>query len=252
VKSGEKWAIRLYNRGFYPKENMIKNKLLKEKIIINGIYDDISYFNTDTGHMIYKYIEGNTLTLEDLYDDKIRESHMDDNFVYLVAKEMKRMHNISFSVEEDKIYRYEICESERVKSFDCDQKLKDLYIKLNEKYNNSDVVLCHCDPHTGNIVYNREKQYVRFIDFELAGLRNKYWDLLYFLLDTRLIFDEKKKNIFLTAYGIGEISGQIVNEITFLYAFCMTLYKPTGEMSEGQRSFCKYCEELLEKSLAAI
>jgi len=144
-------------------------------------------YGTFTNGMIYGFISGRPLSPED-----VLEMH-NGKYSELIAKEMARWHKDAKVPEEKTPLMWKTIDQwmeqipssynnpdkdKKLKDVDLDllrEELKELRVKLDEL--NSPILFCHNDLLPANIIYNEEKNLVRFIDYEYGGYNFRGFDL---------------------------------------------------------------------------
>jgi len=123
--------------------------------------------------MVFEFLEG------------IHKSDIDVDLLKLLAKRLKTLHNISIDVRPKKLAALNKTE-EVQRAF----KIIDNYPK--------EYVLCHNDLNPQNIFFSEN---VMFIDWEYAGVNDKYFDLACICVEFKL--DTNIQKIFMMAYFEG-------------------------------------------------
>ncbi|EGG17238.1 ethanolamine kinase B [Cavenderia fasciculata] len=175
--------IRLYGKA---SENFIDRKQeshIQRLLSDNGVGP--KFYGTFSNGCIYGFVEGDQLQLEDLESD---------NILNLIAMETSKWHSMALEglKTEPTTFSYLTSWIDSTKqlllknsSFDCGIDI-DYYVKeanylmefLKSRYNQPHhIVFCHNDLIPRNMIYNKEKNIVKYIDFEYSGYNFRGFDL---------------------------------------------------------------------------
>lgn len=149
--------------------------------------------------IVYDFIEGRTLTLEDTKNKKILQ---------LIGKTLSKVHRAPIPKENHQNFSqftvgqawYKSVMTEKGKSFG-PSVLKEAYkhwIKINDDINNQPVIktMLHNDPNLRNILLHNDE--ITLIDWELAGIEDPRKEIAHVCAWYGL--DDELTKIFLTAY----------------------------------------------------
>ncbi len=172
LKNGARYIARIAGKSTL-KNRQIEMKVLDVLTKVN--FFKITYLNKNNGDYIYPYIEGHNISFKDVKDFK---------FLKLLAKKLKDLHSIkldkNLSLEENDYYQYDQY------SKNIDQKYTLLYHQLLKKYKDLKKCLCHNDLTQWNMIYNKSKQTLSFIDFEWSRINTPYFDLTNFIREANI------------------------------------------------------------------
>lgn len=172
LKNGSHYIVRIAGKSTL-KNRQIEMEVLD--ILTKANFFKIVYLNKSNGDCIYPYIEGNNINLDNVKDCK---------FLKLFAKKLKELHSIkltkSLSLEENDYYQYNQYSNK------INRKYTSLYLQLLEKHKNLQKCLCHNDLTPWNMVYNKSKQTLSFIDFEWSRINTPYFDLANFIKESNI------------------------------------------------------------------
>jgi len=135
-----------------------------------GITAEAIIYDEANGFMLFEFVEGEHKTLLDKDDLK----HL--------AYTLQKLHNIKLDSKPIKIH-IEKKTDDIVKAFETIEKYKKEY------------VLCHNDLNPQNILWSKD---VKFIDWEYAGMNDRYFDLACVCVEFGL--EDEMREIFLHVY----------------------------------------------------
>ncbi len=143
-----------------------------------GITAEPLVFDSQNGFMVFSFLEGE------------HKSQLDENELKLLAKTLQKLHNIT-------IYAKPI-------ELQTDSSTIEHYQK--------EYVLCHNDLNPQNIFFSDT---VKFIDFEYAGVNDRYFDIACICVEFKL--DEKMQKVFLEAYFEDEYNVEKLEAYKIIY-----------------------------------
>lgn len=148
---------------------------------LSGITSKVIYFDEKTGTKIQEYIPGEAFDFNNINENKAE-----------LIKTLKKLH----SIKNENLSNYDLIKRLNKYESYVDKKhiskdyylLKDFFIKTYNKYFiNNELVFCHNDLQTINIINSFGKIYL--IDFEYAGLNDIYYDFATFEENANLVFE---------------------------------------------------------------
>ena len=224
IIGNKKYAIRIAGAGT---ENYIDRK--KEfgnvsKMAEIGIAPKIYFSDIDTGFQISEFIEGKTLTGED-----IRKS---SSLLKAVANIMRRCHKsgVVFDSEFNPINKINInlnilTEKNYNDYFPEWENMKEYFNKISEQLRKKKIELCPChnDTLAGNFI--GDENCLKMIDWEYSGMNDPFYDLACFSMENKL--DTLMENKLLQEYGNDTITNEMYLrffENKFLTAFYWSVW----------------------------
>ena len=132
---------------------------------VQGITAEPLAFDREHGLMVFEFLEGE------------HKSELDENELKLLAQTLRKLHSITIDVKPIELQT--------------DTSAIDEYPK--------EYVLCHNDLNPQNIFFSDE---LKFIDWEYAGVNDRYFDLACVCVEFGL--DDEMVEVFLRAYFEGE------------------------------------------------
>lgn len=220
----KKYAVRIAGAGT---ENYIDRK--KEfdnvsKMSEIGIAPKIYFSDIDTGFQISEFIEGKTLTGED-----IRKS---SSLLKAAANIMKHCHKsgVVFDSEFNPINKINInlnilTEKNYDDYFPEWENMKKYFNKISEQLRKQKIELCPChnDTLAGNFI--GDENYLKMIDWEYSGMNDPFYDLACFSMENKL--DTSMENKLLQEYNNGKMTDEMYLrffENKFLTAFYWSVW----------------------------
>ena len=244
--TNDNYLISLDNNEYmlrYPK-NDTKDLFIREneKIIINKLKNKDFILNTlyyEDGVQIVKY-EHNLLNFNE---------YNNDDKIYKTAKLMQKLHNSNVEVKHDFDIMKQI--SMYQKYVDNSKINIDDYQVLFDKLNNYKYkkVLCHNDWVAGNICFIDDKTYL--IDFEYAANNDPYFDIMSFITENDLTFNQKQQFLSYMFKEIDEKTEEILmmyrdlNNVLW-YFWALMMYKFRNEEIYKEISEIKYKQFISE------
>lgn len=195
----------LINNKFVWKE--FKNKYLFDHLNEKKIFDYLHYYNLfyyDNNNFCYNYILGNTIST----------SYFKNNIERIIT-EVKSFHSLKLDICN---FWYDILPKWIDKlpentDFCSKSKIIKIYSNLNNKItsisNDDDIVLCHHDIHSGNIILDYKNE-LKLIDFEFSFNNYYYVDLGNIICE---IYCDYLDQI----YNFDKINSDIIEKILILY-----------------------------------
>lgn len=185
-----KYKIKKINQGFTNSTYLIKINKQKYQIRIgdnNNIVDRKNeynvlknienslyiYYDVKNGNSIKKWIDGKNLKNRIISYKLIK--FINDEIISL-----HKTQNVNEILRFDPLVFYENTKNK------IDPKYLELYLKLVNNLDNSNLVLSHNDISLVNVIYHKNKAYL--IDFEWTRLNNYYWDYANFIREADLSF----------------------------------------------------------------
>jgi len=129
-----------------------------------GITAEPLVFDSKNGFMVFSFLEGE------------HKSQLDENAIKLLAKTLQKLHNIPIDSEPIKLQT--------------DTSIVECYLK--------EYVLCHNDLNPQNIFFDN----IKFIDWEYAGVNDRYFDVASVCVEFKL--NEEMQKLFVEAYFEGD------------------------------------------------
>ena len=185
-------SINLFENQGYCNDNYLitceNEKYILRKLLKNDINRDFEYkvsklafkinispepllFEKDNSFMLFEFIEG------------VHKNNLETNDLTLLAKALQSLHNIKIGSHPIKL---------DIKSNT--NQIKNAFETIS-KYPN-EYVLCHSDLNSQNILFIKNK--VKLIDWEYAGVMDRYFDFASIIIEFNL--NKEEENIFLLAY----------------------------------------------------
>ena len=164
-----------------------------------GITAEPLVFDSQNGFMIFSFLEGGhkSLEVETSVPPKVKthsaggsKLSTSENELKLLAKTLQKLHSITIDAEPIKLQT--------------DTSTIEQYRK--------EYVLCHNDLNPQNIFFSDT---VKFIDWEYAGVNDRYFDMACVCVEFRL--DEKMQKMFLEAYFEGEYDVKKLEAYKIIY-----------------------------------
>ena len=118
-------------------------------------------FDSQNGFMVFSFLEGE------------HKNQLDENTLKLLAKTLQKLHSITIDAKPIKLQT-------DTRSIECYPK---------------EYVLCHNDLNPQNLFFSDD---IKFIDWEYAGVNDRYFDIACVCVEFRL--DVKMQKVFLEAY----------------------------------------------------
>ena len=143
-----------------------------------GITAEPLVFDSQNGFMLFSFLEGE------------HKSQLDKNELKLLAKTLQKLHSITIDAEPIELQT--------------DTSTIECYPK--------EYVLCHNDLNPQNIFFSDT---IKFIDFEYAGVNDRYFDVACVCVEFRL--DEKMQKVFLEAYFEDEYNVEKLEAYKIIY-----------------------------------
>ena len=169
----------------------------------NGITAEPLVFDSQNGFMIFSFLEGEHKSLEvetsvplklkthSTGGSKLTTSEDD---LKLLAKTLQKLHSISIDAEPIELQ--------------IDTSIIECYSK--------EYVLCHNDLNAQNVFFSDD---IKFIDFEYAGVNDRYFDVACVCVEFKL--DMKMQKMFLEVYFEGKYSLEKLEAYKMVYkALC--------------------------------
>lgn len=250
------YAVRIAGTGT---ENYIDRK--KEfanvtQMAAIGVAPKIYFSDVDTGFQISEFIEGSTLTAED-----IRKS---SSLLRAAAKLMQRCHSSGavftsvFDPVEKIRANLSLLEENAYQDFfpDWEQNIR-YFEELAGKRARADITLCPChnDTLAGNFIGDENS--LRMIDWEYSGMNDPFYDLACFAMENQL--DEQSEQQMLNAYTDHQMTDTLYvryYENKFLTALYWSVWSCLQIVfGKGQEFYYNYGMEryrYLEKSICMI
>jgi len=139
-------------------------------------------FDEENGFMVFEFLEG------------VHKSELDKNELKLLAQTLQKLHSIKIDVKPIELQ--------------IDTSTVDNYPK--------EYVLCHNDLNPQNIFFSDK---VKFIDWEYAGVNDRYFDLACVCMEFRL--NDEMQEVFLNAYFNSNYSLEKLDAYKVIYkALC--------------------------------
>lgn len=191
ILNNKKYAVRVGGTGT---ENYIDRK--KEFYNVSqmaeiGIAPKIYFSDVETGFQISKFIEGHTLTAEDILNSS--------SLLKAAASLMRRCHNSGvvfksvFNPVEKININLSILREKQYSDFFHDWGNMNMYFnKIAEKMQHSYIELCPChnDTLAGNFI--GDENCLKMIDWEYSGMNDPFYDLACFSMENKLDSDMEK------------------------------------------------------------
>jgi len=152
-------------------------------VFSKGITAEPLVFDSKDGFMLFSFLEGE------------HKSKLDENTLKLLAKTLQKLHSITIDAEP--------------KELQIDTSSIECYP--------TEYVLCHNDLNPQNIFFSDT---VKFIDWEYAGVNDKYFDVACVCVEFEL--NKKMQKVFLEAYFEGEYNVEKLEAYKIIYK---TLYE---------------------------
>jgi len=143
-----------------------------------GITAEPLVFDSQNGFMVFSFLEGG------------HKNQLDENELKLLAKTLQKLHSIPIDSEPIKLQT--------------DTSTIECYLK--------EYVLCHNDLNPQNIFFCDN---IKFIDWEYAGVNERYFDVACVCVEFRLY--EKMQKMFLEAYFEGEYNVEKLEAYKIIY-----------------------------------
>ena len=179
LKNGSRYIVRVAGKT-NSKNRQIEIKVLD--VLTQCNFFKVIYINKVNGDCIYSYIPGRNINLKDVKDF---------TFLKLLAEKMKELHAIKLdknsSIEENDYHQYDQY------SDNIDEKYTVFYNKLLNKHKNLKRCLCHNDLTPWNMIYDKSKRTLAFIDFEWSRINTPYFDLANFIREVNIHGTEYEK-----------------------------------------------------------
>ena len=221
-----------------------------------GVAPKIYFSDVDTGFQISEFIEGSTLTAED-----IRKS---SSLLRAAAKLMQRCHSSGavftsvFDPVEKIRVNLSLLEENAYQDFfpDWEQNIR-YFEELAGKRARADITLCPChnDTLAGNFIGDENS--LRMIDWEYSGMNDPFYDLACFAMENQL--DEQSEQQMLNAYTDHQMTDTLYvryYENKFLTALYWSVWSCLQIVfGKGQEFYYNYGMEryrYLEKSICMI
>ncbi|MGN1318236.1 MAG: phosphotransferase [Lachnospirales bacterium] len=206
ILNNKKYAVRIAGIGT---ENYIDRK--KEFSNVSqmaeiGIAPKIYFSDMDTGFQISEFIEGSTLTAEDILNSS--------SLLKAAANIMRRCHNSGAVFESvfnpvDKInINLAILKEKKYSDFFPNWENMIMYFnKIAEKLHSSNIKLspCHNDTLAGNFI--GDESCLKMIDWEYSGMNDPFYDLACFSMENKL--DNSLENQLLNEYTNGKMTDEL-------------------------------------------
>lgn len=173
---------------------------VKRKEIIAHRYADqmeiapaLRYIEKNYAFVVMDYVEGHTLTLEDVKDKKILKN---------LGEAIAKIHNFDGVIPEGRILDeriLDLCMSAFKKGVALPSNFRNICMNcvMQTGNENTDVVLCHGDLNPGNIIITKDKE-ICIIDWPLSVMENRFSDLGFFSFLIGLNKEQEKE--FLQSY----------------------------------------------------
>jgi aminoglycoside phosphotransferase (APT) family kinase protein len=162
VVDGVKYVVRKFLRDDIDREFEWKVQNLAYD---EGITAEPLIYDSKHGFMVFLFLEGE------------HKSKLDENELKFLAKTLQKLHSITIDAKPIKLHT----DTSRVECYP------------------KEYVLCHNDLNPQNIFFSDE---LKFIDWEYAGVNDRYFDLACVCVE--FVLDEGMQKIFLDAYFKGE------------------------------------------------
>ncbi|MGL4948452.1 MAG: phosphotransferase [Mycoplasma sp.] len=129
-----------------------------EKMVLDALKLDYISYDLNTGIYIRKWLDAD------------HEICWNNQSLINISNEINKIHNLKLKIEKfnHKQYWNYFENSEYFSQY------SELYLKLLSKYQNDELVVCHCDLNPYNLLST--KNGIKIIDFERVKLNFKYWD----------------------------------------------------------------------------
>jgi len=158
VANGVKYIVRKLLRDDIDREFEWKVQHLAFK---EGITAEPLVFDRENGFMVFAFLDG------------VHKTTLDTNELKTLAQTLQKLHSISIDAQPIK--------------FEIDSSIIDNYPK--------EYVLCHNDLNPNNIFFSED---VKFIDWEYAGVNDRYFDVACVCVEFNL--SDVRQEVFLGAY----------------------------------------------------
>ncbi len=185
------------------------------------ISDDIIYINPITGYKITKFINNARICDENNFDD-----------TKLCMQKLRELHNLNLKTDFtfDPYERLDYYEKLRnTPSYFADyEDVRENVYKLKSLLNSLPATncLCHIDPIPPNFLFD-EYNRIHLIDWEYAGMADKYIDIAMFCLFS--LYEEDGINRLIHQYCEGEITDEIKLKVYSYIAICGLLWTVWSE-----------------------
>jgi len=147
-----------------------------------GITAEPLVFDSQNGFMIFSFLEGE------------HKSKLDENELKLLAKTLQKLHSVTIDAEPIELQT--------------DTSIIECYP--------NEYVLCHNDLNPQNIFFSDD---IKFIDWEYAGVNDRYFEVACVCVEFRL--NEKVQKVFLEAYFNAEYNVEKLDAYKIIYkALC--------------------------------
>ncbi|MGL5591598.1 MAG: phosphotransferase [Mycoplasmoidaceae bacterium] len=214
-----KWQIR-----FSGLNEVVDRK--NELKILKLIKDENIVYYDETGNFIKKWIDGKILSLVFNKKKKIK----------LICEKINKLHSTIITDNDSILIHDYFAYMDQAKNID--NKIKDKYISLVNKYRNLDKVLSHNDLSKKNILFNGNE--IIFIDFEWSRLNDNYFDVANFIRENNI----SNKWIKFIQANIENIDLNILKDFIFITA-CFA-YQWTFVAKQDNKTI-KYRKKCLKK-----
>jgi len=179
VANGVKYIVRKPLRNDIDREFEWKVQNLAFK---EGITAEPLVFDRENGFMVFAFLEG------------VHKTTLDTNELKILAQTLRKLHSIKIDAQPIKLQ--------------IDSSIFDTYPK--------EYVLCHNDLNPKNIFFLEN---VKFIDWEYAGVNDRYFDVACVCVEFDL--GTEMQEVFLKSYFVGEYSVEKLEGYKVIYrAIC--------------------------------
>lgn len=208
LEDGSKYQVRL------PHDGKLINRKNEDDLLQNYLdAKDFAYFDVKTGICVKKWYDGITPK---------RRTLKSPEFLDKLFKQIKKMHNLPLKkVHNFKPIKFDAyCENLYRLKF----HLKKKYLCLIDRRQDDKLVINHTDINPLNIVYNKEENNIKIIDYEWCGLASDYYDYANFIRETGIDY----RKIDFSKY-IDDFDMQIFEHYLFLtsvYSYLWTYVMP--------------------------
>ena len=196
VADGVKYIVRKLRRDDIDRafEWKVQNLAFEQ-----GITAEPLVFDSENGFMVFSFLEGEhkSMEVETSVPPKLKSQRTggsklatSEDELKLLAKTLQKLHSISIDAEPIELQT--------------DTSTMACYPK--------EYVLCHNDLNPKNIFFSDT---VKFIDWEYAGVNDRYFDMACVCVEFRL--DEKMQKMFLEAYFEGEYDVKKLEAYKIIY-----------------------------------
>jgi thiamine kinase-like enzyme len=189
---GKKYVLRiLKGKHLDDKQNEVRAQEIAASM---GIAPELTYVSEDSTLIVMPFIEGHTLTSEDLKNKDVVES---------LGMMLGKLHKYpgefysNISTGERVMKHYARALKKGVAFPSVYQALYEDYMVQDEILNRGDFALCHGDLNPANILITNEGR-IYIIDWTSGNLTNLYTDLGYLTFSCG--FNDAQSRVFLTAY----------------------------------------------------